>query len=363
MERFWVILAEMGREVGCRSILAYPAAGPIPPSIESAPIESVVLPIPGRGPHELLRTLELLRLERVTCVYFTDRPFSSPAYAAMRAAGVRAIINHDHSPGDRPPISGVKGSAKAALRRAPYINCDLQICVSPLIAERNRVNARIPAGRLSVVQNGIGDIVAPVDPNYIHDILGIPRGSQVCVVVARAHPYKRVDFVIEVARICFAELGLNNLYFVHCGDGPDLGRLQQIVARCGMRSRFLFAGRRNDVAQLLLSCDFAIHPARGEAFSLSILEYMRAGLAVLVPDIPTVAQAISHDVDGIVYRDGDALGAACALARMVKDTSAWKRLGTAAQRKVRTLFSADAMESQFRNAIAPLIARAAASEG
>lgn len=261
------------------------------------------------------------------------------------------IINHDHVPGERPPVSGPKGLAKAVLRRMPWMNCDLQIAVSPLIQKRAIVNSRIPLSKTAVVQNGIEPIDCPDDSGYARREFGLPERSLICITVGRAHPNKRIDFVIGVAHHCVYELELEDLFFIHCGDGPEMNRLRILADEGGLGERFVFGGRRSDVERLLCSADVALHAAKSEAFSLAILEYMSAGLPVLVPDIPTVCQAIRHGETGLVYPDGNTGDAARLLGELCADPNQRARLGAAAAAEVRERYTLKRMNESFRSVI------------
>lgn len=358
MENFWIQFAQVARKQGFEPIIAYPVGGAVPQAIRDAGIETMIHPFPGRGVDGFRRSLKLLRARRVRCVYFTDRAFTSPWYVLFRFAGVRRLINHDHTPGDRAPVRGLKGLLKAAWRRLPLMSCDLQICVSPLIRKRAIENAHIPAGRTMVIQNGIEPIQCEGVHNYVHDVLNLSPEARVCITVGRAQRYKRIDFVIEVARRCIFELGLDDLVFVHCGDGPDIERLEALAIEAGLGRRFVFAGRRSDVRKMLCSADCAIHAAKGEAFSLAVLEYMSAGLPVMVPDIPSVSQAIRHRETGLIYSDADSAQAADQLAELIENPALRNRLGKAAAGEVEENYSLTAMNDDFRRLVARMLSAA-----
>ena len=349
MENFWVQASQVGRAQGLEPLLVYPEDGPIPQTILDANIDTQILPFPGTTRQAFRKSRELVRAENVDAVYLTDRRFTDLRYGFLRLDGVQRIINHDHTPGDRPPVAGVKGGLKALWRRTPLLSCDLQICVSPLIRERGIRNARIPADRLAVVQNGIQPLDCQgSDPTYVQQELDIPDQHRVCVMAGRAHPYKRVDFMIQVARHTRHELGLNDLTFVFCGDGPDLERLKGLAASASLGPNFIFAGPREDLDQILCSADMAIHPSQGEAFSLAIIEYMSAGLPVLVPDIPTVAQAIRQGENGFVYPDENVADAARCLQLLTEDDELRSRLGNQARRDADEKYSLSQMNETFR---------------
>jgi glycosyltransferase involved in cell wall biosynthesis len=352
MERFWVLAAERAATHGLAACLAYPVEGPIPETITAAPLETVIHPVaPGCRRGWIRRTLRLVRSRRVRLVYFTDRPMTHPVYPLLRLAGVRRILVHDHTPGDRPPVPGLRGWLKHVWRRVPWLSADRVIAVSPFVRERAIRNARYPASRIAVVQNGVPPAVISPDRTYAHRVLGLPRDAMLCVTVGRAHPYKRIDTMVRVAARCRACCPDVPIVFVHCGDGPDLTRLQAMAADAGVGDQVRFAGRRDDVPQILGSADLALHPSRGEAFSLAVVEYMQAGLPVVVPDLRSVCQAVRHEVSGLVYPDGDVDAAAKQVCRLAADAALRSRLGSAAAETVRRDYAWEVMEAQFQQVI------------
>ncbi len=363
VENFWIHIAAIARDFGMKPLLAYPAPGPIPEAIRKAGIETVILPFPGATLADRRRSIEVVRTRDVRCIYYTDRPFRSAFHAILRAAGVRLILNHDHTPGDRPTVGGAKGWVKGVLNQKPLGGSDLQICVSPLIKERAELNVRIGAEKAVVVQNGIEPVECGQRTFYAHEEFGLPRSKRICVYLARAHPYKRVGFAIEVAKRISLETKNGDVVFIHCGDGPQLEELKERVRESGLEDFFLFTGRRSDVREILCSAEFALHPAAGEAFSLSILEYMSAGLAVLVPDIPTVCQAIRDGETGLIFPDQSVADAAGALRRLIKDPGLAKQLGERAAAEVRAGYTLEQMNQRFDEVIREALRPLAHAEG
>lgn len=351
MENFWMQLSELSRQSGLQPLIAYPTSGVVPARIRDADIETIQQPIAGRGMAEFWHTILLVRARRVRMIYFTDRSFSSWRYAVLRLAGVSQILTHDHSPGDRPPVRGLKGAFKSAWRRLPWISADRQICVSPLMRRRAIENARIPEDRCVVVQNGIVPVACTGDRSYVHRKLGLSNDHRLCITVARAHTYKRIDFAVLVAQRCVRDLGRRDVSFVFCGDGPDLERLRLLVQQLDLQDYFHLAGRRNDVRAFLCAADIAIHPSRGEAFSLAVVEYMSAGLALIVPDIPSVSQTVEHGVTGVIYPDGDVDAAAEAVCRMLDDPARVAEMGRRSAQVVRARYSFTGMNNRFREII------------
>jgi len=108
--------------------------------------------------------------------------------------------------------------------------------------------------------------------------------------------------------------------------------LRERADRLGIAEWVSLLGRTNEVRTLLAGCDIAVHASRGEVgYSLSILEFMQAGLPVVVSDDPSVSGATLHGETGLLFRTGDAAAAAAALERLLSDDTARMRMGVRAR--------------------------------
>lgn len=360
MEHFWVEIATLAEAAGARTFLAYPVQGAVPDKIQSSAIEPIVCPIPKTSTRGLLRACRLIRRLRIRALYLTDRSYWDPTYLAFRATGVRRIVNHDHTPGDRPMRSGPTAILKSTRNRIPGMHADHWIALSDLMKERAVGNVLIPPRRVSVVPNGIVPIEPSGDePGFVRRHFALPEDACVVVMVGRAHPYKRVDFMVRVAATVQKRSPQSSLCFIHVGDGPQLEGLRDLARSLGASPpRMVFAGHRSDVRTILPGCDIALHPSRGEGFSLAILEYMSAGLATVVPDVPSVAQAIDHKRTGIVYPDGDLDAAVRKLLLLENDDERRRALGRAASAVVDRKYSLEVCTKIFRRTISRFLTSA-----
>ena len=350
MEHFWILLADHFGARGAKAFLAYPSITQLPDTIKDSCITPVELELPTSGalPSELTTFIETNNIQHV---YLTDRPWFNPRYATLRRAGVRNIVVHDHTPGDRPAIGGLKGLIKAIRHRLPLVCADSQICVSPLMRQRSISNGRLPGEHCHVVQNGIPPVQSSnTSRSQLLESLDIPGDRRICITTGRAHPYKRFDFIINTAAELQTIAPDNNLVFVLIGDGPDFDRLQQRVRLLNLQERVRLPGFRADAKAFLSAADMAMHAALGEGFSLSIAEYMSAGLPVLVPDIASVKQAIDHGHNGFVYEKDSVGSAASYIAALLNDESRRLAMGQAAKTKANSQYSLDNCTVEFRKA-------------
>src|SRR5690606_14046897 len=104
---------------GARAFVAFPEVSEISPTLKSAPLDVVELTLPWSTRQQKQVALRFIKENRITSIYFTDRSYANPQYARLRLSGVTSIVVHDHTPGDRPRITGLKGALKAARNKLP----------------------------------------------------------------------------------------------------------------------------------------------------------------------------------------------------------------------------------------------------
>jgi glycosyltransferase involved in cell wall biosynthesis len=149
------------------------------------------------------------------------------------------------------------------------------------------------------------------------------------VTVGRASYYKGIDFALQVIRSLILEHECHRIRYAVFGDGPDMAAFKSLAAELEIESYVEFHGAVSNVAEKLETCDIAFHPSKGEAMSLAILEYMRAGLPVVASNNPSVSSILKHDDDSFLYREGDKESAVNALHGLIRSSEYRRRLGDA----------------------------------
>ena len=126
------------------------------------------------------------------------------------------------------------------------------------------------------------------------------------------------------------------------GDGPDEARLRALADELGIGERVDFVGYAEDPYPLVAGFDICALPTRLEAFGLSALECMAAGVPVVASNVGGLAEIITHGVDGFLVPPGDPGVLAAALARLLADPALRTRLAVEAARTA-ARFSVEAM--------------------
>ena len=354
MEHFWVTIDQLATKSGIKCFLCYPSITDVSDEIAKSNIKLIELDLDMKNRSKMREIRKFIDDNEISTIYFTDRPYFNFKYWFLRLSGVKNIIVHDHTPGDRPAIGGMRGFIKSVRNRLPYVTADLYINVSKLMRKRSILNGRIPGSKCKVVQNGIP--VRPIQKNigYIRKELDIPNDAIVAVTACRIHPYKRVDFIVKAALEYLKKNSDEGVYFLIVGDGPDLPKISSFIEG-RYASRIKLLGFRKDVWKILVDSNFAIHASLGEGFSLSIIEYMAAALPVLVPDVPSVSQAIDHMKNGIIYPKNDVAALIRSIRGLVKNNNMLNQMGNNARVKVEKYYSLDVCTEQFIDIIRPYV--------
>jgi len=329
MESFWAKLAEHYSPY-VEVILAYPHISTLPKAIAAAPLKTVEQNFSESNLYDILTQCQFLRHYKVKAIYFSDKPTWHWRYILYRLYGVRLIITHDHTPGTRSTPHGLKAWLKKLVHRLPCLSVDGAIGATEFVRQRLIHVNGMSSKRCFAAPNGLpaqNHLPMAVD---LHGLFQIPNERKTLVMAARASRYKGVKFILD----CLTELhvrGRKDIHFIFIGDGPDLDYFKATAKKIGVLPHCTFPGRREDVSNLLEAANIAMHPSKGEVgYSLSILEYMRAGLPVLVPDNPSVCGATTHGVDGMVFPEGDIQVAVTILESLLDDEALRKSLGARA---------------------------------
>jgi lipopolysaccharide/colanic/teichoic acid biosynthesis glycosyltransferase len=201
------------------------------------------------------------------------------------------------------------------------------VCVS---AYEKQLAARLPMPpeRVSVVHNALADVP------WRSDMAAQPPHL---VMVARMAAPKRPDVLIEALAL-LAPLGLQPPTRI-LGGGPDLARHQQAAAPM---PHIQMEGDVSDVAQRLAQHQIFVLLSDHEGLPISILEAMRAGMAIVATRLPGIEDMLTHEESAwLVPNSPQAV--ADALQTLLADAPLRQRLGRAARARYEAQFQPEVM--------------------
>jgi glycosyltransferase involved in cell wall biosynthesis len=202
-------------------------------------------------------------------------------------------------------------------------------------------------------------------PNFVPDTLevpipdlpGEPGRRVVCVANLRAqkdHP----NLLRAFSRVLRDEPAVRLLLAGADVEPQYAARVREQAAALGDGGgRVVFLGSRPDVPALLRGCDIGVLASASEGFPLSLLEYGRAGLAVVATRVGQCAEVLDEGEAGVLVPPGDPDSLAWAVLALLRDPARRAALGERLARRVRERYSAGAvmerLEAVYHRALAP----------
>ena len=232
----------------------------------------------------------------------------------LRGGGRRVVYTEHGRTSDAPPTPK-RRLANRVLGRMP----------ARIFAVSNElrgymVESGFPAARVGTIYNGIapGPCRVPEDRREARRRLGIADGALVVATVARLDPVKDLGTLLAAFQLAARDVPGGHLVVV--GDGPERAALQRLAGSLAIPATF--TGTRSDVRELLPGFDILVNSSVSEGVSVTILEAMAAGLAVVATAVGGTPEVVQRDETGLLVpaRSPEALAEALV---------GWRRTGNA----------------------------------
>ncbi len=178
----------------------------------------------------------------------------------------------------------------------------------------------IDIDRITVVYNGVDTdrfrLARATDRVALRERLGLPGSAPVVGIIANLRSVKGLPDFLRAAAIVLRTF--SDVHFVLVGEGEQELELRALGAELEIADRVHFLGAREDVPELLPSFDIGVLSSHFESFSNSILEYVAAGLPVVVTDVGGAREVIREGREGFVVPPRDHVNMARALSRLLE---------------------------------------------
>jgi glycosyltransferase involved in cell wall biosynthesis len=107
-----------------------------------------------------------------------------------------------------------------------------------------------------------------------------------------------------------------------------------MVKEAGLENQVRLTGFIEDLPAYLTAFDIVTAPSENEAFSLSLVEAMAAGCAVIASRVGGMAEIVEDGVTGILIERDDLWSLVAGLSKLLTDKPLRERLGAAAHAAV-----------------------------
>lgn len=159
----------------------------------------------------------------------------------------------------------------------------------------------------------------------------------IVLFAGRLDAKKGLDSLIDAAGVLLPEFPDARIIVAGPPDAYQADYAIRVIRRAASelpKDRFIFAGGRSDVAQLMCAADLLVLPSQGEGMSHVINEAGAAGLPVVALADGAASEQLENGAAGILVRPGDLQGLTDALRLLLSNPDLRKRMGSNLRQKV-----------------------------
>jgi glycosyltransferase involved in cell wall biosynthesis len=289
------------------------------------------------------------------------------AAAAARLAGVHKLYAIQHLvplPPPDPQIVEIK-SPRDVLRRVfgkrvrkllsarvpPHL-CNTTICVSNAVRDSLIQQYHFPERKLLTIHNGISAReFAPGrgDRGAIRAKLEISSDDFVLVCTARLSSEKGIDILLSAMGQIIQKVPSCKCIII--GEGALKERLLEQAKSLGASRHVFFEGFQADVRPYLCAADAFVLTSHVEGLPFSVLEAMACGLPCVVTNVGGNAEAVVHNVNGLVVNPGSADEVAQAIIYLRTRPEERARMAHASRSRAQNDFDIEARMADIKRLI------------
>jgi glycosyltransferase involved in cell wall biosynthesis len=160
----------------------------------------------------------------------------------------------------------------------------------------------------------------------------LPEGPLYVCQVGSLIPRKRPRLAAEAATL--ARRRCPDLRLVLVGVGPLQEELVQMLREPSMGEAVIMVGHVREIPALLRRCFIGLLVSEHEGLPNAVMEYMAAGLPVVVSPLPGVDELVRHEQTGFVVADPTPERLAEALLQLALSPEKRAAFGRAARRHI-----------------------------
>jgi len=208
----------------------------------------------------------------------------------------------------------------------------------------------MPDGKVYIIPNGIPlDDVGPLPADervQRRCAYGLQPEGFLVGLVTFFKEFKNLPGFVEVARRVI-DAGVS-AQFVLAGDGPDRPRVEAAIDRLQMRSYIVLPGAVPNARDWYPLFDVALMTSSSsEAFPLTLIEAMAAGLPVVATDVAGIPDIVAHGETGFLAPPTELDKLAQYVVQLARDPELRQRMGSAGRQRALAEFDVKVMVERY----------------
>jgi N-acetyl-alpha-D-glucosaminyl L-malate synthase BshA len=199
--------------------------------------------------------------------------------------------------------------------------------------------------RIETVYNFVDEREYQVkDAKHLKQELGIGEKEKILIHVSNFRNVKRVEDIVETFHKVHDQVDAKLLLV---GDGPEMGRIVQLVNKLELDTDVLFLGKRDNLSELYNISDLKLLMSEKESFGLVLLEAMACGVPCIGTAVGGIPELIESGVNGYLVELGDTEAAAAQALKLLTDSEEHARLVQGALETVQHRFHSAAILKEY----------------
>jgi len=282
------------------------------------------------SPRSVYRLLRHIRKVSADLVHSSSLPADHHSAIAARLAGVPVIHDVQTIIYRAMPVDRWRAANSARI-----------ICISHAI-RRAMARAGLPVDNTEIIYSGVDPKTREcADGPRIREEFGL-TGSDVIAIASRLSPEKGQENFLRAAAL--VEDRFPNARFLVAGGAiyaphSYQAHLRQLATDLGLGGRVIFTGFRKDIADVIDAADVLVCAADEEALGRVVLEAMALAKPVIATKAGGPCETVEDGVTGLLVPPRDFESLARAMARLLSDTAAARRMGSMGRRRAACLYT------------------------
>jgi len=204
----------------------------------------------------------------------------------------------------------------------------------------------LPGHRIQVIYNGIkGKRLSAESRSTLVRNLDLPSGASVLCMVSRLDPIKNHELALRA--LCkLKDRGINVVMLI-VGDGPERQRIENLVGELGLERQVRIVGYSSTPECYVSISDIYLLTSFSEGTSMTLLEAMSLGVAVVATEVGGNPEIITDGQTGCLVPSDDLDALVDVLQGLLSQPEKLSQLGLAAKEAFRERFSVATMVGHY----------------
>ncbi len=305
----------------------------------------------------LVRLVSHLRNARYDLVHTHTSKAGMIGRLAGRLAGTPAIVHTVHGFAFHEQSRRSVVFLIAALESVASRWCDRVVTVSRYHREWALRLHISRADKIVAIPNGIEPMVEVSDSirRTIRKGLGVGDDELLVLSLGRLAPQKGFEYLVAAVPL-IRNRTIHPVRFFIAGEGPGDSELRRAIEHHGINDVVELLGFSRDVAGLLGAADLVIQPSLWEGLSISLLEAMSAGKAIITTAIESNVEIVGDSGCAVLIPACNPEALAAAAVELINDETARRRIAAQARAVFAADYTCDRMHDDYMDLYRSLLA-------